>query len=570
MDDRARLWNHRSRGRAFWNAFLVVGWLGGCSPQCNVPAGDRGDAGACLGCGAGTVPVCYKQCLPVRGEGERCVVDVCSEGPAGAGICGNGLTDAGAHKPLACVAFDGSNVGVCTNANGNVVGQLGTGCDPNSHPCEQGTYCITASCNYGTPSNPVMLDHACLVGRAEGAACDYGACLPCEAGLTCVGATATTQGVCHRPCQVASCQCANELCLPFDGADSGVCCSNAMNAVCHGACTNTGTDVNNCGGCGTACAVPASATVACAAGHCGIGACNPGFADCDRDPTDGCEVDTATDSSNCGGCGIQVPTRQHAIVGCRGGAPFISSCISPYADCDGNESNGCEVNLRTDVHNCLRCGTTCRTGPSGSVASHGAPTCADGLCSLACASGFADCNHRSTDGCEADLSQAGHCGRCGTVCSGATPICVEGNCVRENGCGTDGVVCPSTGCCGGLFCDSQGYCVCTALGSACTSDGECCLGLSCGLTGGTNTGRICTYCAALNGECSVAEPCCDARQRCMLGGDGSGTFQCQYVASNACAVSGTVCSYPDGMNNVECCGADGAPGTPCPSSNVCP
>ncbi len=548
---------------------LVVGWLGGCSPQCNnVPAGDRGDAGACLLCGTGMVPVCYKQCLPVRGEGESCVVDVCSQGPAGVGICGNGLTDAGAHKPLACVASDGSNVGVCTNANGNVVGQLGTGCDQNSHPCEQGTYCISTLCNYGTPSNPVMLDHVCLVGRAEGAACDNGACFPCEAGLTCVGATATTQGICHRPCQAATCRCNNELCLPYDGADSGVCCSNAMNAVCNGTCTNTGTDVINCGGCGTVCPVPANATADCAAGHCGIGACNPGFADCNRNPADGCEVDTATDSANCGECGVQVRSAPHAIVACRGGVPIIDSCISPYADCDGTVSNGCEVNLRTDVHDCQTCGDVCRGVHS--LIPHSTATCVNGLCLFACAAGFARC-HDELTGCQEDLTNdPRNCGYCGTVC-GAGQICVEGNCVLENGCGMDGVVCPAAGCCHGLHCGGDGYCECTAQGSACNGDGDCCLGLSCGLVGGTNTGRICTYGAANGGECSVAEPCCDARQRCMLGGDGSGTFQCQYVASSACAVSGTVCSYPGGTNNLECCGAGGAPGTPCPGDNrVCP
>ena len=40
-----------------------------------------------------------------------------------------------------------------------------------------------------------------------------------------------------------------------------------------------------------------------AGGVCGLGMCNAGFADCDNNAGNGCEVNTNTDKNNCGGCG---------------------------------------------------------------------------------------------------------------------------------------------------------------------------------------------------------------------------------------------------------------------------
>lgn len=50
-------------------------------------------------------------------------------------------------------------------------------------------------------------------------------------------------------------------------------------------------DPDNCGACGAVCA-PSNATGACAAGECGIEACDPGFSDADGDPANGCEAAT--------------------------------------------------------------------------------------------------------------------------------------------------------------------------------------------------------------------------------------------------------------------------------------
>jgi hypothetical protein len=47
-----------------------------------------------------------------------------------------------------------------------------------------------------------------------------------------------------------------------------------------------------------------------------FGACPPGREDCNGNPGDGCEIDLATDSANCGACGV----------GCEGGPCQLGSC----------------------------------------------------------------------------------------------------------------------------------------------------------------------------------------------------------------------------------------------------
>ncbi len=83
------------------------------------------------------------------------------------------------------------------------------------------------------------------------------------------------------------------------GADSGTDCGSL--SVCDGACVDTGSDPGNCGGCGTTCDV-AGGDATCTSGACAIASCEAPNEDCDGAYANGCEVDTATDSDNCGAC----------------------------------------------------------------------------------------------------------------------------------------------------------------------------------------------------------------------------------------------------------------------------
>jgi hypothetical protein len=67
--------------------------------------------------------------------------------------------------------------------------------------------------------------------------------------------------------------------------------------ICNGACVNLASDLNNCGGCGFACA----AGNVCTAGVCAAGAptCSSGQISCN-----GACVNPVSDPNNCGACGV--------------------------------------------------------------------------------------------------------------------------------------------------------------------------------------------------------------------------------------------------------------------------
>jgi hypothetical protein len=69
------------------------------------------------------------------------------------------------------------------------------------------------------------------------------------------------------------------------------------------ACVNVSADINNCGSCGAVCPIAPNAARLCQMGACTT-ICNPGFSDCNSSPADGCETNTGVDVNNCGGCGI--------------------------------------------------------------------------------------------------------------------------------------------------------------------------------------------------------------------------------------------------------------------------
>ena len=81
----------------------------------------------------------------------------------------------------------------------------------------------------------------------------------------------------------------------------GVSCSTGY-TNCNNTCLDVQSDPNNCGACGAACPVPTNGQPSCIAGQCGFASCNPGFADCNNDPSDGCEIDLQSDPNNCGTC----------------------------------------------------------------------------------------------------------------------------------------------------------------------------------------------------------------------------------------------------------------------------
>ena len=96
-------------------------------------------------------------------------------------------------------------------------------------------------------------------------------------------------------------------------------------------------------------------------------------------------------------------------------------CETGFADCDGRADNGCEAHVDSDEN---RCGPTCQ--PCGSAADS-YPVCVGGKCGIACNGGFGDCDVDESNGCEVafDKDPEG-CGSCGWSCEGGT--CELGRC----------------------------------------------------------------------------------------------------------------------------------------------
>lgn len=83
----------------------------------------------------------------------------------------------------------------------------------------------------------------------------------------------------------------------------------------------------------------------CRDGYCEVARCHQGYADCNGDPRDGCEVDISRDARHCGACEARCPRRDHARRTCED-ATCGFTCRRGFSDCDGDLDNGCETRGR--------------------------------------------------------------------------------------------------------------------------------------------------------------------------------------------------------------------------------
>ncbi len=154
----------------------------------------------------------------------------------------------------------------------------------------------------------------------------------CEADLS----APSNCGSCGSACSGSA-----PLCDPAMGCVSG--CSGGT-VLCSMACVDTGTDINNCGGCGTTCPDPSRSAPSCTAGACGF-SCDVGFGNCDGADRTGCEQRLNT-LEHCAACGSPC-----AVMGgsgdCATGTCEVGTCDPGFADCDGVAANGCEAPERT-------------------------------------------------------------------------------------------------------------------------------------------------------------------------------------------------------------------------------
>jgi alpha-tubulin suppressor-like RCC1 family protein len=142
------------------------------------------------------------------------------------------------------------------------------------------------------------------------------------------------------------------------------------------------TDPDHCGRCDRSCR-EGGLDGACVAGECTF-ECAAGFADCDRDPSTGCEVDTRVDPLHCGGC----PDACSAGDGCTAsscdGAPIVEVALGDGFTC-GRRATGGVFCVGSNSQGQLGDGTTAdRLAPVHVLGVHDAAAIVAGV-SYACA-----------------------------------------------------------------------------------------------------------------------------------------------------------------------------------------
>jgi len=314
----------------------------------------------------------------------------------------------------------------CAPTLGNCDGNPANGCETSTlvdvaHCGGCGVDCRGVFPNAGvTCSNGACQMGACQAGFGD---CGGGAVDGCETSLTSdpnhCGGCSTVCGA--APNAVAACQA--QACTFTCTAGFGNCDGSAGN----GCETDLNTAVLHCGGCLTACSAPAHATAACLAGACGLGACDPGFANCDGQVANGCEAALATDRLHCGAC-LNACSFPNASGACAASTCGLGTCDAGFADCNASLPDGCEIDTRSDGRNCNACGNVC-TLP------HAQPSCGGGACNTArCDAGFGDCDGAVGNGCERPTTDdPANCGGCNAACA-SDRVCRAGGCAIARSC----------------------------------------------------------------------------------------------------------------------------------------
>ncbi len=317
--------------------------------------------------------------------------------------------------------------GKCTEGCTCFEGQF---CIPNDDSIEPGdcAFCPDnlADCNSQVPDGCEVYvvhdpDHCgeCGVKCNDDQFCEYAACVDaCRPGLT----------ECNRACvdtssDIRNCGGCNQPCGPNQVCSDGKCTAECAEdlTLCNGRCVDTNNDPANCSRCGNLCRLD-NAVGQCTDGTCQIRQCIEPFADCNSNSDDGCEVDITSDPAHCGSC--TTPCNQI----------IESSCI-----------DATQRQYPTGVVNCI--GSSCDYVTAIEVCQHGCQggecrgeICGEGRCDPDenCDSNVCRCGENPGEVCSTneyccvdecvDLqNDAENCNVCGKSC-GANAICAAGKC----------------------------------------------------------------------------------------------------------------------------------------------
>ena len=192
------------------------------------------------------------------------------------------------------------------------------------------------TCPEGTTCNPDTGECVgCLEECAEGQYCDEtGECLDgCGDDADCPGQLCDPDThTCEDCVEDGDCE-VGFVCTP-DGDCAPGCsdvqpCPSGLNC-CGDICYDLQSDADNCGDCGNVCPELANATVACQAATCQFVDCDEGYADCNLDQSDGCEHDLATGDCSCEP-GSTTPCYDGPI-----GTEGVGECVGGTSTCNAD------------------------------------------------------------------------------------------------------------------------------------------------------------------------------------------------------------------------------------------
>ena len=320
-------------------------WLHGC--QSGVSLCSNGECPPVPGCEGDVNVTC--------GPDQICLERVCE----GVGwICGKDSSGNFAWLRKAAPCDDGD---ACTEGDLCAAGRCyGTpmACDkPPASACADGvtlkTYdnqgtCAAGLCAYS--SSTVKCPGKCSGGKCEGAPCTGVKCDNPPGGECYKKAGTCTAGKCFYDPQPSGTACGvKDKCYATATCDGkGACLGKKLD--CSRANTTGGT---------------------CVAGVCQGYQCTSGYGNCNSTWNDGCEM-KLTSTAHCGKCGVKCGSVSHGTPSCSGGKCVIGSCSSPYKDCDGKYSTGCEIPVGV-ANGCSKSGVT--YAGSGSPTGCGTPWC---------------------------------------------------------------------------------------------------------------------------------------------------------------------------------------------------
>lgn len=367
-------------------------------------------------------------------------------------------------------------------------------------------------------------------------------------------------------------------------------------------------DPNHCGNCDTACR-PDHAFGVCVDSECGLGECDVEFLNLDGRDDNGCEyrcvptaeddsvcdlrdndcdsrtdedVNTATDTNNCGGCGRNC-NLAHASERCVVGTCMIDTCEAGFVNVDGAQSNGCEYAcVPAGVEACNTVDDDCDgnidEGDPGGGAACGETRgeCAGG--NLHCINGDLICMggvrpaaescNTLDDDCDGAIdettdfdSDPANCGACGAICAADNAVvrCTSEECVRL-ACDSGWVDLDSADLDCDYECQIRGVEACNGLDDDC--DGRMDESLTtpvsfCNTTGVCSAGGSTPTCSgALGWTCDHPSPSYEAAETLCDGLDND----CDGDTDEPFAAKGDACSNGTGdcrQTGVLVCASDG-------------